>query len=131
MKFQPITVTVTVQPKDLYHIAQMAIDTLEDDFGSEVVECAGVVEQELFEAIMLDKTFRQIVTDKIMQDGTEVTEDPWGYFDGYDFLDYVPGLKRVVQLCKEMDDIIRDANKAPEDNIKCIPVPNGYKLVRI
>jgi hypothetical protein len=129
MKFQPITLTVTIQPNDLYNIAQMVIDTLEDDFGYDVVEAAGVVEQELFDAVMLDKTFRKMVTDKIMECGVEVVSDPYDYFDGYDFLETIPGLKRVVQLVKEMDDIIRDATKEPEVN--CIPVPNGYKLVRI
>ena len=131
MTFQPITVSITVQPNDLYDIAQMAIDTIRDDFGDDVVDCAGVDDQELFDAIMLDKTFRRIISDKIKADGFEVVSDPWGYFDGYDFVDSIPGLKRVVELCKEMDVIMRDAMKEPEDNIKCIPVPNGYKLVRI
>ena len=129
MKFQPIQVTVTVQPDDLYYIGQMVIDTLQDDFGSDVTECAGVDEQELFDAIMLDKTFRRMITDKIKECGVEVVSDPWDYFDGYDFLDTIPGLKRVVQLCKEMDVIMRDAMKEPE--VACIPVPAGYKLVRV
>lgn len=129
MKFQPITVTVTVRPDDLYDIAQMVIDTLRDDFGDDVVDCAGVDDQELFDAVMLDKTFRSMITDKIKEDGVMVVSDPWDYFDGYDFLDTIPGCKRVVQLVKEMDEIIRDAQKEPE--VACIPVPAGYKLVRI
>ena len=129
MKFQPITVTVTVRPDDLYDIAQMVIDTLRDDFGDDVVDCAGVDDQELFDAVMLDKTFRSMITDKIKEDGVMVVSDPWDYFDGYDFLDTIPGCKRVVQLVKEMDEIIRDATKEPE--VACIPVPAGYKLVRI
>lgn len=129
MKFQPITVTITVHPQYMYDIAQMAIETLEEDFGFDVVEAAGVVEQELFDAIMLDETFRQIITDKIKEAGSDVVEDPWGYFDGYDLLDAIPGLVRVVELCKDMEVIIRDAQKEPE--VECIPVPKGYKLVRI
>ena len=129
MKFQPITVTVTVRPDDLYDIAQMVIDTLRDDFGDDVVDCAGVDDQELFDAVMLDKTFRDMITDKIKEDGVMVVSDPYDYFDGYEFLDTIPGCKRVVQLVKEMDVIMRDAQKEPE--VACIPVPAGYKLVRI
>lgn len=129
MKFQPITVTVTIKPDELYDVAQMAIDTLREDFGDDVVDCAGVDDQELFDAIMQDATFRNIIAERVKECGAEVATDPYDYFDGYDFLDSVPGLKRVVQLCKEMDEIIRDATKEPEVN--CIPVPAGYKLVRI
>ena len=129
MKFQPITVTVTVRPDDLYDIAQMVIDTLRDDFGDDVVDCAGVDDQELFDAIMQDPTFRRMITERIKECGVEVVSDPYDYFDGYDFLDTIPGCRRVVQLVKEMNEIMRDAKKEPEAN--CIPVPVGYKLVRI
>lgn len=128
MKFQPITVTVTVPADDLYDLAQMVIDTLRDDFGDDVVDCAGVDDQELFDAIMQDSTFRALVAEKIKEDGFSVAVDPWDYFDGYDFLETIPGLKRVVSLCKEMDMIVRDAKKDAE--VECIPVPTGYKLVR-
>ena len=129
MKFQPITVTVTIKPNELYYVAQMAIDTLRDDFGDDVVDCAGVDDQELFDAVMLDSTFRKIVTERVKECGVEVASNPYDFFDGYDFLDAVPGLERVVELCKQMDEIIRDATKEPE--VACIPVPAGYKLVRI
>ena len=129
MKFQPITVTITVPADDLYDLAQMIIDTLREDFGDDVVDAAGVDDQELFDAIMQDRTFRGMVAEKIKESGAEVAVDPWDYFDGYDFLETVPGLKRVVELCKEMDEIVRDAKKEPEVN--CIPVPAGYKLVKI
>ena len=129
MKFQPITVAVTVRPDDMYDLAQMAIDTLRDDFGDDAVDCAGVDDQELFDAIMLDKTFRRMITDRIKECGVEVVADPYDYFDGYDFLDTIPGCRRVVQLVKEMSEIIRDAYKEPE--VECIPVPKGYKLVKI
>ena len=129
MKFEPIQFTLTIRPDNLYDIAQMVLDTLREDFGDDVVDAAGVKDQELFDAIMLDKTFRQIVTDSIMEDGVEVVNDPYGYFDGYDFLDTIPGLKRVVELCKQMEEIMRDAIKEPE--VACIPVPAGYKLVKI
>lgn len=129
MKFQPIQVTITIPPDDLYDVAQLAIDTLREDFGDDVVDCAGVDDQELFDATMLDKTFRNIISERVKESGAEVATDPWDYFDGYDFLDSIPGLKRVVELCKEMDEIMRDAFKEPE--VSCIPVPAGYKLVRI
>lgn len=129
MKFQPITVTVTIKPNELYYVAQMVLDTLRDDFGDDVVDCAGVDDQELFDAVMLDSTFRKIVTERVKECGVEVASNPYDFFDGYDFLDAVPGLERVVELCKQMDEIIRDATKEPE--VACIPVPAGYKLVRI
>lgn len=129
MKFQPITVTVTIKPNELYYVAQMVLDTLRDDFGDDVVDCAGVDDQELFDAVMLDATFRKIVSERVKECGVEVASNPYDFFDGYDFLDAVPGLERVVELCKQMDEIIRDATKEPE--VACIPVPAGYKLVRI
>ena len=129
MKFQPITVAITIPADDLYDVAQMTIDTLREDFGDDVVDCAGVDDQELFDAIMLDSTFRKIITERVKESGAEVASDPYDYFDGYDFLDTIPGLKRVVELCKEMDEIMRDAVREPEVN--CIPVPQGYKLVKI
>ena len=130
MKFEPITVTLTIRPDNLYDIAQMVIDTLRDDFGDDVVDCAGVDDQELFDAIMLDPTFRHMIVDSVKENGVDVVANPYDYFDGYDFLDGIPGCKRVVQLCKEMDVIMREA-KESYDEIGCIPVPAGYKLVRV
>ena len=130
MKFEPITVTLTIRPDNLYDIAQMVIDTLRDDFGDDVVDCAGVDDQELFDAIMLDPTFRHMIVDSVKENGVDVVANPYDYFDGYDFLDGIPGCKRVVQLCKEMDVIMREA-KESYDEIGCIPVPKGYKLVKI
>lgn len=129
MKFQPITVAITIPAVDLYDVVQIVIDTLREDFGDDVVDCAGVDDQELFDAIMLDKTFRNIIVERVKESGAEVATDPYDYFDGYDFLETIPGLKRVVELCKEMDEIVRDAVREPE--VSCIPVPQGYKLVRI
>ena len=130
MKFQPIQVTLTIKPDDMYDLAQMAIDTLRDDFGDDVVDCAGVEDQELFDAIMQDPTFRHMIVDRVKECGIEVIADPYDYFEGYDFLNTIPGCKRVVQLVKEMDVIMREA-KESYDEIGCIPVPAGYKLVRV
>ena len=124
-----LTVTVTVKENALYDIVQMAIDTLQDDFGCDVTEAAGVDEQELFDAILKDETFRSMIVDGVKEDGTDFIQNPYDYIDGYDFLETIPGLIRVVKLCREMDDIIRDAKK--EEAITCIKVPEGYKLVRI
>lgn len=130
MKFEPIQVTLTIRPDSMYDIAQMVIDTLRDDFGDDVVDAAGVDDQELFDAVMQDPIFRGMIVDSVKENGVDVIADPWGYFEGYDFLDTIPGLKRVVQLCKDMDVIMREANES-YDEIGCIPVPQGYKLVRI
>ena len=129
MKFQPIQVTLTIRPSDLYDIVQMAIDDLEDSFGCEVMEAAGVNEQELFDAILEDKEFQSMVIDQVKEDGTDVLRNPFDYFSGYDFLECVPGLMRVVDLCKEMHERIQDAES--ESTVDCIPVPAGYKLVKI
>lgn len=129
MKFDPIQVTLTIKPQDLYDITQMIIDDLEDSFGSDVMEAAGVNEQELFDAIMLDETFREMVVDAIKEDGFDVVRSPYDYFSGYDFLETVPGLMRIVQLCKVVDEYFQDAVK--ESEVNCIPVPKGYKLVPI
>ena len=124
-----LTVTVTVKENDLYDIVQMCIDTLREDFGDDVVDAAGVDDQELFDAILKDETFRTMIVDGVKEDGTDFVQNPYDYIDGYDFLETIPGLIRVVQLCREMDDIIRDAKKEPE--ITYIKVPEGYKLVKI
>lgn len=124
-----LTVTVTVKENALYDVVQMVIDTLEDDFGCDVLEAAGVDEQELFDAILKDKNFREMIVDGVKEDGTDFVQNPYDYIDGYDFLETIPGLIRVVKLCREMDDIIREAKKEPE--VSCIPVPAGYKLVKI
>jgi hypothetical protein len=124
-----LTVTVTVKENALYDVVQMAIDTLQDEFGCDVTEAAGVDEQELFDAILKDKTFREMIVNGIKEDGTDFVQNPYDYIDGYDFLETIPGLIRVVKLCREMDDIIRDAKKEPE--VTCVPVPAGYKLVKI
>ena len=129
MKFDPIQVTLTIKPQDLYDITQMIIDDLEDSFGCDVMEAAGVNEQELFDAIMLDDTFREMVVDAIKEDGFDVVRSPYDYFSGYDFLETVPGLMRVVQLCKVVDEYFQDASQ--ESEVNCIPVPKGYKLVPI
>ena len=124
-----LTVTVTVKENALYDVVQMVIDTLLDDFGYEVVEAAGVDDQELFDAILNDKTFREMIVDGIKEDGTDFIQNPYDYIDGYDFLETIPGLISIVKQCREMDDIIRDAKKEPD--VTCIPVPAGYKLVKI
>lgn len=124
-----LTVTVTVKENDLYDIVQMVIDTLEDDFGCDVLEAAGVDQQELFDAILKDDTFLEMIVDGVKEDGTDFVQNPYDYIDGYDFLETIPGLIRVVSLCREMDDIIQDAKKEPD--VTCIPVPAGYKLVKI
>ena len=128
MKFEPIQITITIKPDDLYDVAQMVIDDLEESFGYDVVEAAGVDQQELFDAVMLSKDFRDTVVEKVKEYGIDAVAEPWDYFSGYDFLDSIPGLKRIVQLCKEMDQRFQDAG---EEAVPCIPVPKGYKLVRI
>lgn len=124
-----LQVTLTIRARDLYDIAQMAIDSLEDSFGYDVMEAAGVEDQEVFDALLKDKTFQSMVMEKVKEDGMYVTQDPYDYFDGYDFLDNVPGLIEIVKCCKAMDAIVADAKKEPE--VSCIPVPAGYKLVKI
>ena len=124
-----LTVTLTIRPSDLYDIAQMAIDDLEESFGDEVTEAAGVDQQELFDAILEDKTFQSMVIDQVKEDGTDVLRNPYDYFCGYDFLETIPGLMRVVDLCKEMDELIKDANLEPA--VQRVEVPKGYMLVKI
>jgi hypothetical protein len=124
-----LTVTLTIRESDLYDIVQMAIDDLEESFGCDTMAAAGVREQELFDAILKDETFRGMVVDGVKEDGTDFVKNPYDYISGYDMLETIPGLIRVVRLCKEMDEIILEATKEPEVN--CIPVPAGYKLVKI
>ena len=128
MKFEPIQITITIKPDDMYDIAQMVIDDLEESFGYDVVEAAGVDQQELFDAVMLSKDFRNTIVKYVKEYGIDAVAEPWDYFSGYDFLDSIPGLKRVVQLCKEMDARFQEADEQVTANI---PVPEGYILVRV
>jgi hypothetical protein len=129
LKMNALTVTMTIRPSDLYDIVQMAIDDLEESFGDEVMEAAGVNEQELFDAILEDKEFQSMVINQVREDGTDVLQNPYDYFSGYDFLETIPGLMRVVDLCKEMDERIKDANLEPA--FQRVEVPKGYMLVKI
>ena len=124
-----LNVTLTIRESDLYDIVQMAIDDLEESFGCDVMEAAGVDEQELFDAILQDETFRTMIVDGVKEDGMDFVQNPYDYINGYDFLETIPGLIGIVKQCREMDEIIQDAKKEPEVN--CIPVPAGYKLVKI
>ena len=126
---QNLSVTLTIRPDDLYDIVQMVIDDLEESFGDEVTEAAGVDQQELFDAILNDKEFQSMVIDQVKEDGTDVLRNPYDYFCGYDFLDTIPGLMRVVDLCKEMDERIKDANLEPV--LQRVEVPKGYMLIKI
>ena len=128
MKFEPIQVTITIKPDDLYDIAQMVIDDLEESFGYDVVEAAGVDQQELFDAVMLSKDFRDMIVEKVKDYGVDVIAEPWDYFSGYDFLDTIPGLVRIVDLCREMDQRFQEAD---EQAVTSISVPEGYILVRV
>jgi 23S rRNA U2552 (ribose-2'-O)-methylase RlmE/FtsJ len=124
-----LTVTMTIDQRDLYDIAQYAIDVLEEDFGCEVLEAAGVDEVELIQAIVEDKTFQSMIIDAVKEDGFDVIQNPYDYMDGYDLVSVIPGLTRIAELCQAMDDIILEATKEPE--VTCVPVPAGYKLVKI
>lgn len=124
-----LTVTLTIRPQDLYDIVQMAIDDLEESFGDEVMDAAGVDQQELFDAILNDKEFQSMVVDQVKEDGADVIRNPYDYFSGYDFLETIPGLMRVVDLCKEMDERIKDAELEPV--VRRVDVPQGYMLVKI
>ena len=128
MKFEPIQVTITIKPDDLYDIAQMVIDDLEESFGYDVVEAAGVDQQELFDAVLLSKDFRDMIVEKVKDYGVDVIAEPWDYFSGYDFLDTIPGLVRIVDLCREMDQRFQEAD---EQAVTSISVPEGYILVRV
>lgn len=126
---QNLSVTLTIRPDDLYDIVQMVIDDLEESFSDEVMEAAGVDQQELFDAILEDKTFQSMIVDQVKEDGTDVLRNPYDYFCGYDFLDTIPGLVRVVECCNAMDAIIQDAKKEPV--LQRVDVPKGYMLIKI
>ena len=121
--------TVNLTRVDLGTVAQIVIDRIEDDYGYDTMVTAGVDESELLNALIADKTFQAIVCDKVAEDGRQVCEDPYGYFDAFDFIDNIGALMDIYDMVDAMDDIIRDAKKEPE--ITCIKVPEGYKLVKI
>ena len=121
--------TVNLTRVDLGTVAQIVIDRIEDDYGYDTMVTAGVDESELLNALIDSKKFQAIVCDKVSEDGRIVCEDPYGYFDAFDFIDNMDELMAIYDLVDAMDDIIKDAEK--EQAITCIKVPEGYKLVKI
>lgn len=123
------SVSIELTRVNLGSVAQVVIDRIEDDFGSDTMTMAGVDEQELFDALINNKTFQRLVGEKVVQDGINVCEDPYGYFDAFDFIDEIPALSDIYAHVDAMDDIFQEANKSTE--VKRIEVPDGYMLVKI
>lgn len=124
------SVTIGLTRRELCVIAQTVMDRLADDYGTEVVTMAGVNQFELMDALLENKTFQRIVSEKIKQDGIYVCEDPYDYFDAYDdFIAKIPELGRLYDLVDAMDDIYQDAIKSTE--VKRVEIPDGYMLVKI
>jgi hypothetical protein len=89
---------------------------------------AGLYEDELMNALIDSKKFQSVLADKVSEDGRRVCEDPYGYFDAFDFIEEIPELQRIYDLVDAASDILQEAEK---EDVKCIPVPMGYKLVKI
>ena len=122
------SVAVELTRNNLANIAQIVIDRIEDDFGCDAMLVAGLYEDELMNALIDNPKFQSVLARQVSQDGLSVCEDPYGYFDAFDFIETIPGLQRIYDLVDEASDIMQDAEK---EETKCIPVPAGYKLVKI
>ena len=122
-------VTLEVRPQDTYDLIQLIIDNIEDEYGSTVMDAAGVDQQELFDAILGDATFKKLVIEGVKEVGMEYLDLPYDHADAFHYMETVPGLVKLCDMLHEMHDIIEDAKK--DVDVTCIPVPQGYKLVRI
>ena len=122
------SVSIGLTRFDLSKVAQIVIDRIEDDYGYEVAHAAGVEDGELLEGLINNDVFRSIVLGKVAEDGRVVCEDPYGYFDAFDFIDNIGALYDIYNHVDAIDDIFKDADK---EEIACIPVPAGYKLVKV
>jgi hypothetical protein len=122
------SVAVNLTRSDVANVAQIVIDRIEDDYGYDAMVVAGLYEEELMNALIDSTKFQSILARQVAEDGRSVVEDPYGYFDAFDFIESIPELQRIYDLVDEADNIMRDAEK---EEVKCIPVPNGYKLVKI
>lgn len=120
--------TVNLTRVDLGTVAQIVIDRIEDDFGVDAMVVAGVSDTELLDALINSKQFQEIVCKMVSEEGRIVCEDPYGYFDAFDFIDFVDPLFRVYDLVNDARDLLDEAEK---EEIVCVPVPQGYKLVKI
>jgi hypothetical protein len=123
------SVAINLTRIDMGTVAQIVLDRIEDDFGPDAMLVAGLYEQELFDALINSKKFQSIVGKKVAEDGRIVCEDPYGYFDAFDFIEYIDELQAIYDRVDEAADILTEAEKS--DDVTCIPVPAGYKLVKI
>lgn len=123
------SVSIDLNRNNLGTVAQIVIDRIEDDFGSDVMEMAGVDDVELLNALIDNKKFQGMVGKMVAQEGINACDDPYGYFDQFDFIEAIDGLDRIYELVQEMDAIYQDAIKSTE--VKRIEVPDGYMLVKI
>jgi hypothetical protein len=122
------SVAVNLTRNDLASVAQIVIDRIEDDFGCDAMVVAGLSETELLNALIDSKEFQKLVGEKVSEDGRVVCEDPYGYFDAFDFMDEIVPLQVIYDQVEDALDLLNEADK---EEVKCIPVPAGYKLVKI
>lgn len=120
--------TVNLTRNDLGSVAQIVIDRIEDDFGVDAMVVAGLSDTELLDALINSKQFQELVCEKVSEDGRVVCEDPYGYFDAFDFIDFMEPLQRIYDLVEDALDLLNEADK---EEVVCVPVPAGYKLVKI
>ena len=95
------TATLTIRQDDTYDLIQQIIDAIEDEYGCDAMECAGVDQQELFDAILNDAKFKKMVVEGVQDDGLEFLTNCYDNADPYFFIDSIPGLRRVMDLCYE------------------------------
>jgi hypothetical protein len=123
------SVAVNLTRHDLGSVAQIVIDRIEDDFGCDAMTVAGLSETELLNALIDSKKFQTLVGEKVSEDGRVVCEDPYGYFDAFDFIDFMPEVQVIYDQVEDALDLLNEAEK--EEAITCIKVPTGYKLVKM
>ena len=123
------SVSLDIARRDVLDSAQVLIDYLEDEYGNDAMEVAGVSEEELMDAVIASKEFQKFLGGYILRAGLEVLDSPYDYFDGIDIMGAIPALGPIAKALDAACVLIHETEK--EEEITCIKVPEGYKLVKI
>lgn len=125
------SVSLDVRRTDCYDIAQLVIDSLQDDFGKDAFCVAGCDELELLEAIIDNKRFQAFVAREIKESGFDALNSPYDYFYAEDLICEIRELQPIINALDSACLMISELEDEEDRAVNCIPVPAGYKLVRV
>lgn len=115
-----LAVTISVTEKNLRKIAEYACEEIYCEHGNSIPEMAGVVKNELLDAMVADPAFQKCVIRSIELYGTDFIDEPYDYVDSSDLV--TPNLARVIMLVEAMADIDYEADRDEEVKLCIAPL---------